>query len=256
MTLSLTFKGRVSPPLSSPQAERARDPLSSLGQSGRSEARDRRPGRGVIGLGHSLLGGGGATGPVETPDPRNPGLGGCAPRAARSLTCWAAPTAGPRPRPAAPGPRRPGGCAEPSAPPSCPAEDSGKENGRKCLLSAALAGFPPIGATGPPSWKLAASQAPADYIRVLRQGFTFALRAAARRGRVRGSWLSRRGGSRRGLRLPRDPLRAPCPPARGLPCASPGPPPARAPLPVAAREPGPPGAAPGFAKRFGAGKAS
>lgn len=56
--------------------------------------------------------------------------------------------------------------------------------------------------------------------------------------------------------LPPARLSLALPPARVLPCAPPGPPPARAPLPMAASEPGPPGAAPGFAKRLGAGKAS
>lgn len=73
--------------------------------------------RGVTGPGHPFLGGHRAQG--------GPSFGDSASGAAPGLTCWAAEAAGPPPTAAAPGPRRPAGRAEPSAPPSCPLRMAG-----------------------------------------------------------------------------------------------------------------------------------
>lgn len=120
--------GAASPPAGGPLCPPSAGAGAAASWSAGRQARPRghRPGSSFPG------GGGGSRGPRRRRARLTPASG-----AARGLTCWAEAAAGRRPPTAAPGPRRPGGCAKPSAPPSCPAADCEKEDGRKWLLRAA-----------------------------------------------------------------------------------------------------------------------
>lgn len=178
MTLSLTFRGRVSPHTTSPlfPPSAGAGATASWSPAQQARARGHRPGsffpRGSQGprrrqTRETLASGATRRGPPgvspaglnRQPAPgREPQrLGPDAPEAAQS------PQRRHLPPPRTAG-RRTGGSA--SCAPPC--------------------GFPPIGTTGPPSWKLAGPLPPrADNIRVLRLGLAFALGAAAGYGSSR-----------------------------------------------------------------------
>lgn len=120
VALSPTVRGWGSPhQLFSPRAERARDPLSSLGRCGSHctpEPEGAGPGAGSQAW--VILFGDGCHRARGVPELEKPQPWASAGRVSLGLTCWAASARGRQPRAAARGPQRPAGRTAPSAPPS------------------------------------------------------------------------------------------------------------------------------------------